>query len=127
MVWPMKSGSAMHAAAARPHDQRAALQQQVLAGLRLQLAPDLVRTAGQRRIGCALAHPDPGDAGLAVAGPLVVRRRVTIDADRLHPAPCELVQRRRARRPQADHDHVPSLHASVFMCSVWTIAPERTR
>ena len=79
---------------------------QGLAGLGLDLAPERMRTHGERHIVQALADGLAGDAALAVAGALVVRRMMPIQAQHARAAARRLMQGRGARRAQADDDQV---------------------
>ena len=91
-------------------DQTAALGEEILAGVGLELPPDGMRTLHKRGVG--LAFPDclAGDPRVPVGRAVDVRRRESIDTDDAHPAPGELVQRRRTGRAQADHGDVIGAH-----------------
>ena len=91
-------------AVALPDHQHPGLQHQVFAGLRLELAPNLVRAAHQRHVDRALGHRQPGDAGLAMGGAAIVRRVEPVDAERAHPAQRQPVQGGAAHGAEP-HDH----------------------
>ena len=98
-------------------DQPAALREQILAGLGLELPPDRVRTLHQRRVGLAFADRLAGDARVPVGRAVDVRRRESIDADGADPAPGELVEGRRAGGAEADDGHVIRAHGrSLLPC-----------
>ena len=89
-----------------PHDQSTAGDEQALPGGRLELAPQLMGSADQRDVLGALADGEPRDARLAVRGAQGVGRGEPVDPDDARAGPCELVGRRAADRPEADHDDV---------------------
>ena len=98
------------------HDQHPALLEQPGALLRLQLAPELLRTDRQRYIGRTLAHGLTGDAGGTVAGAQLMGWRIAIDARDPDPTLRQLVERGRSHGAQAEHDHIEGgvLHAYLL-------------
>ena len=111
---PLGGGEKCRAAAAgapvaRTDDETAALGQQRLARLRFEFPPDLVRPQNQRHIGFAFANRLPGDARFPVGRSAIVRRRMAVDANGIHTAPCKLVERRRSHGAKANHRHVIGL------------------
>ncbi len=98
--------------AGRADEEGAGGPHQGLAGLGLEVAPDFVSAKGERDVVQALADGPTGDAGLAVAGPLVVRWTMGIQPQHPRPAPCRLKSRGRAHGPQADNDQIVGLHPS---------------
>ena len=99
------------------HDQHPALLEQPDAPLRLQLAPEVLRTDRQRYIGRALAYGLAGDAGGAVAGAQVVGRRIAIDARDPDPTLRQLVERGRPHGAQAQDNDVMSRAGHLIPCS----------
>src|SRR6188508_1575685 len=86
--------------------QKAVLQEQRLARLRLELAPDLVGAACELRVLGTFAAGEARDARLAMAGAEAVRRSKPVDAEHALPRFGELIERGRAHRAEADHDRV---------------------
>src|SRR5450631_11954 len=87
-------------------DEAAGDDEELRARLRLDVAPDLVRAAHDRRVVLALADRDARDAGVAVRRAKRVGRREAVDAEHLRAALGRLVGARRADRSQSHDDEV---------------------
>ncbi len=91
-------------------DETAALGEEVLAGLGLELTPDRVGAPDERRV----VHPLPDrltrDPGVAMGRAIDVGRRVTVDAERGRTESRELVQGGGTGRPEAHDDDVRRAH-----------------
>ena len=88
------------------NDQRPVMDEQRLAGVRFQLAPNLMRAVGELGVFGAFPAGEAGDARLAMARAHPMRWRELIDAEHTLSGFGELIERRRAHRAEADHDSV---------------------
>ena len=92
-----------------PDDQASALGEEFFAGLLLEFAPDFVRPKHQRHICLAFADGLPGDAGFAMRRAADRAGAKAVNADDLHAATSQLIERRRSHGTKADHRNVISL------------------
>src|SRR5262249_16242684 len=89
-------------------------------GLRLELAPDLVATRGERRIFRPLAAGDASDPRIAMGRAEFVRRRVLVDAQHLGAALCQLIGSGGAHGAQTEqHDVIGCRHSVESFSSGW--------
>jgi hypothetical protein len=99
------------------NDKQAVLGQQILAGLPLEVAPDVVGTAGKDRILRAFAASDTGNPRLAVRRAELVRWFELVQPKHRSLAQAELVKRSRAHRAKAEDNGVenPVVHLQFLL------------
>jgi hypothetical protein len=89
--------------------------QQLLVGLRLELAPELVRAPHQRDVGRVLEVREADDARQAVRGAVLVRDVEALETEDALPAAGEMVERGAAHSADPDDDDVVPLHPRVTL------------
>ena len=112
---------------ARPHgaleDPRAALdgardEEQLLAGLGLELAPELVRAQDERHVARVLEVRLTDDPREPVRGAELVRDREALDPEHALPSSREVVERRAPHPTDPDDDRVVPLgHGPILRCA----------
>ena len=83
--------------------------EQLLAGLALELAPELVCASQQRDVVGMLEVGEPDDPGEPVRGALLVRHVETLEPEDALAAPGKVIQRRAAHASDPDDDNVVAL------------------
>ena len=83
--------------------------EQLLAGQRLELVPQLVAATQERDVGRVLVVGEPDDAGQAVRRAELVQQVVLLQAEHAPPAARQVVRRGGPHSAQADDDRVVSV------------------